>query len=257
MLCTHQIFARRGRKRTANQLERLTAVLRPLFGSLLFLSTMAACQSAMHSPSPSYDSTPPPTPIWSSFGQSPATAWSADGILPAIRLSLSGCAQENNLGAQPNQPASCVAETTNLPEAPSAFQGGPSKFDSTREDNGTRIVPSTGAVEQDFNRTGRTLDRKFILLHALSAVALVADLETTAYSFRGQAKVTELNPLFGAHPTRARLYGIAVPLNVLSFYVSYRYKKNQPGRSLWKLVPGLSIAAHTAATINNLIATHR
>src|ERR1035437_7432455 len=151
MLCTHQIFARRGRKRTANQLERLTAVLRPLFGSLLFLSTMAACQSAMHSRSPSYDSTPPPTPILSSFGQSPATAWLASGILPVIRLSLSACAQHNNRGAQPSQP-----------EAPSASQGGPSSVDAARDEDGTRLVPSTGAVEQDRNRSGRTLDRKFI-----------------------------------------------------------------------------------------------
>jgi hypothetical protein len=38
--------------------------------------------------------------------------------------------------------------------------------------------------------------------------------------------------------------------------VSYHYKKIQPGGNLWKLGPGISIAVHTAAAINNLVALH-
>jgi hypothetical protein len=48
-----------------------------------------------------------------------------------------------------------------------------------------------------------------------------------------------------------------VPLSAFSFYLSYHYKKMEPSRSVWKVAPGLSIAIHTAAAINNLIVTHR
>jgi hypothetical protein len=88
-------------------------------------------------------------------------------------------------------------------------------------------------------------------------VALVADLETTVHALAGRPKTSELNGLFGAHPTRVRLYGIAVPLDAVSFYLSYRSKKTEPTRGVWKLAPGLSIAVHTAAAINNLIVAHR
>ncbi len=99
------------------------------------------------------------------------------------------------------------------------------------------------------------MDRKFILLQALSAMALVADVETTVRDLQGQT-IGELNPLFGQHPTRARLYGMNVPLNILTFYVSYHYKKSQPNRNLWKVAPAVSIAVHTGATVNNLIVAH-
>ncbi|MGA8837675.1 MAG: hypothetical protein WCF74_16885 [Candidatus Sulfotelmatobacter sp.] len=118
-------------------------------------------------------------------------------------------------------------------------------------------MPPTLAVEQNTNKRWRTLDNKFTLLHTLSTVALVGDLETTVRGLAAQPKATELNPIFGEHPTRARLYGIAVPLNAFSFYLSYHYKKTAPSRSVWKLGPGMSIAVHTAAAINNLIVTHR
>jgi len=112
------------------------------------------------------------------------------------------------------------------------------------------------AVEPNANNRGHILDRKFILLHSLSTVALLADLETTARAIAAQPRAPELDPLFGEHPTRARLYGIAVPLNALSFYLSYHAKKTEPKRRFWIIGPGVSIAVHSAAAINNLIATH-
>jgi hypothetical protein len=117
------------------------------------------------------------------------------------------------------------------------------------------LTPPVTVVAPNTN-SGHVLDRKFILLHSLSTVALLADLETTARAIAAQPKASELNPLFGEHPTRARLYGIAVPLNALSFYLSYRAKKNEPKRRLWIIGPGASIAVHSAAAINNLSAAH-
>jgi hypothetical protein len=97
------------------------------------------------------------------------------------------------------------------------------------------------------------VDRRFIVLHTLSAMALVADVETTVRVLAEQPKANELNPLFGGRPTRARLYGIGLPLNALSFYLSYHYKRMNPNGRVWKLGPGLCIAFHTAAALNNLV----
>ncbi len=181
------------------------------------------------------------------------------GIVPRDFSPPLLCAQESHVPIELNEAAACVTATTSsdLPEAPSASPGGPNRADGTLDVRGTRFMPPTLSVEPDTNRSGHTVDRNFILLHTFSALALVADLETTAHGLGGQAQGTELNPVFGAHPSRARLYSIAVPLDVLSLYVSYRYKRAEPGRSLWKLAPGVSIAAHTAAVVNNLIAAHR
>src|SRR5271168_2962515 len=123
---------------------------------------------------------------------------------------------------------SSTVASSSLPDAPSALCGSPNKSDGMSSTSGMLLAPPAMAMEPNANNGGRVLDRKFILLHSLSTVALLADLETTAHAIAAQPKATELNPLFGEHPTRARLYGIAVPLNALSFYLSYRAKKNEP-----------------------------
>jgi len=148
--------------------------------------------------------------------------------------------------------AAPATSSPELPEAPSAIASSPKNTDGAPVVSGTRFVTNTSVEERKRNGNPRVVDSKFILLNTLSTLAMVADLETTAHDLEG-AKSAELNPLFGQHPSRARLYGVSVPLNVISFYVSYHYKRSQPSRSLWKVGPALSIAVHTAATINNLI----
>jgi len=145
----------------------------------------------------------------------------------------------------------------NLPEAPGTVGREPATAAATPALRETAFVPPTLAMERNTNKSWHTLDRKFILLHTLSTMALIADLETTARGLARQPKPTELNPLFGSDPTRARLYGIGVPLSAFAFYLSYHSKKIAPRRSVWKVGPELSIAVHSAAAINNLIVTHR
>jgi hypothetical protein len=196
-------------------------MLRLAFVSVLLLSVVAASQTALPVGTPLPDSLASSTPPSSCPGQSP------------------------------------TADSSSLPDAPSASFGSPNKSDRMGDTSGSQMAPTAMAVEPSTNRRPHTLDRKFILLHSLSTVALLTDLETTARGIAATPKAAELNPLFGAHPTRARLYGIAVPLDALSFYLSYRAKKNEPKRSLWIIGPGVSIAVHSAAAINNLIAAHR
>ncbi len=149
--------------------------------------------------------------------------------------------------------SSVATDFPDLPEAPEQFSR--NRPDAPGDD--TRNVSGTGVaapiVEQPTNSSLRTIDRQFILLNALSTGALVADVETTIHAVGEETKASELNPLFGVHPTRARLYGITLPLNALSFYLSYHAKKTMPKRRIWEIGPGLSIAAHTTAAINNLI----
>jgi hypothetical protein len=189
------------------------------FTSVLLLSVMAASQTALPVGNAPPDSMPSST--------------------------LSSCSSQ-----------SPAAASSSLPDAPSASCGSPDKSDGTGDTNGILLAPPAMAFEPNANNRARVVDRKFILLQSLSTLALLADVETTVHAIAVQPRATELNPLFGAHPTRARLYGIAVPLNALSFYLSYRAKKTEPKRNWWIIGPGVSIAVHSAAAINNLITTH-
>ena len=246
---------------------------RSLFAGVLFLSTMAACQSAMHAGIVLSDVDSSASPVVSCLGPGPTKAQSEQSVSPTAWLSANGCGPEDDLALEHNQTPVCRAATTAsdipssdlsssdlpssyLPEAPVAVQGTRSGADNV-SDIGARLVAPAPELGKSASKSGRTLDRKFILLHTLSTVALVADLETTARGFERQPNATELNPMFGAHPTRSRLYGIALPLDALSLYLSYHYKKIEPGRNGWKVGPGLSIAIHSAAVINNIIALHR
>jgi hypothetical protein len=194
------------------------------------------------------------SPMSTGVGPSPASALFADSLLPAASLSPDGCVQPNGTPIELNRTAASASATasSDLPDTP-----GPQSTGGTRDLSRTRAVPPALAMKRNTKTGSRTLDGKFILLHSLSTVALFADLETTAHALAGQPKATELNGLFGGHPTRARLYGIALPLDAVSFYLSYRSKKTEPRRNVWKIAPGLSIAVHTAAAINNLIVAHR
>lgn len=247
-------------ERTCKSLGRVDWMFRVALAGMLLLSIMATAQTARRVGSAPPDSAPAVSPISSCVWQGPARALLADSFSSIGSGRLDVFAQDNRLLVEVNHAAPSAAATTppDLPQAPSAVPGGRNSTDDAHDLSGTRFVPPTLTVEQNTNnKRWRTLDNKFILLHTLSTVALVADLETTVRGLAAQPKATELNPIFGEHPTRARLYGIAVPLNAVSLYLSYHYKKTAPSRSVWKLGPEMSIAVHTAAAINNLIVTHR
>ena len=234
-------------------------MLRLALASVLLLPIMAASQSTMPTGIASPNATQSLSPATSCFGQSPARSLSADRILTAPSLDMNGCAQENSFPVEHGRTAAFAEASTSsaLPEAPSASWKHSDSTDSTHEGMGIRSAPPTQTMEQRTNSRLKTMDRQFIVLHSLSTAALVADLETTVRSVAGQPKTNEVNPLFGAHPTRARLYGLGLPLNAVSFYLSYHYKKSEPSRRGWKVGPGLCIAVHTAAAVNNLIMAHR
>jgi hypothetical protein len=234
--------------------------LRFALASVLLLSIMAASQTAMQVAPPV--STPYLSPATSCLAPIAARALLADSVLPTAGLSLDVCVQENRFPIGLNQtaplPGAVPIISSDLPEAPSTSWNGPNSTHGTPDlMSKSNFVPPTLAMERNTNKRWHTLDSKFVLLNTLSAVAVLADIETTARVLEKQPKAFELNPLFGKHPTRARLYGIAVPLNAFSFYLSYQAKRIAPRRSVWAAGPKVSIVVHTAAAINNLIVGHR
>lgn len=224
------------------------------FVSVLLLPIMAAAQSATPASHAAPGFAPCPSLLSSCFGQSPLGTILVESIFPAGSFGFDTCAQQMPIAIELHRAGgSATTTSTGLPEAPSSKSGVSSSTDSARDASGRRFMFPALDVQQSTDRTWHTFDRRFILLQTLSTMALVADLETTAHVVAGKPKAIELDPLFGEHPTRVRLYGIGVPLDAVTFYLSYHSKKSAPKRRLWEVGPGLSTAVHTAAAINNFI----
>jgi hypothetical protein len=132
-----------------------------------------------------------------------------------------------------------------------AYRGG----DSACAIGGEAASSVRSGVQGEVHNNHRVLDKKFVLFQSLNTLAMVADIESTAHALDGKS-VVELNPLFGQHPTRARMYGFGIPVDAFTFFLSYRTKKVAPRRRLWELAPAMTIAIHTAAATNNIVASH-
>jgi hypothetical protein len=93
---------------------------------------------------------------------------------------------------------------------------------------------------------GRTLDKKFWLLTAATASVTVVDVQLTQYYLHRDPWRRELNPIFGPHPSRARMYATVAAENLGAAYLAYRLKKSQHRRlrRLWWLPQTLVITGH-------------
>jgi hypothetical protein len=231
---------RRLRGKSSQITQKIDRKLRLALASVWLLSNIAVSQTAKQ-----VGIVPPDSATCLSMAASP---------------SLDVCAQEDRFPIKLNQTAklATAATSSNLPDAPSASWVGPNSTDRSQELlNGTSFVPPTLLLERNTNKSWHTLDTKFIVLQTLSTIALFADIETTTHALAAQPRAIELNPLFGQHPTPARVYGTAIPLHAFAFYLSYRAKKLAPRRNVWTFAPTLLIAVHIAAAINNLIVAHQ
>jgi hypothetical protein len=74
-------------------------------------------------------------------------------------------------------------------------------------------------------RQFKVADRKFWALAALQTGATIADFETTQWAERKAPYGTEENPLFGSHPSRARMYSIGFTLTSAQIFLQYRSKR--------------------------------
>jgi hypothetical protein len=233
-------------------------MLRLVFVCVLFLPISASCQPVqgvgLASPDPLPSS---PSAESTCLGHQPTRALSCANVPDRTSFNPSVCLQEQQTvdlrlrhGSEPADASS------NLPDAPSAVSISSNRNGGIRDLGDTRFVPPTLVIEPHTNKRWHTLDRRFVLLHTLSTLVLIADAESTAHMLEEHPKARELNPIFGKRPTRARIYSIALPLNAFVIYQSYRAKKVAPRRTVWTLGPKLSIATHTIATLTNLLQTY-
>jgi len=101
-------------------------------------------------------------------------------------------------------------------------------------------------------------DRGYWLAVAASIGACVLDVESSQYALRrGSA---EANPVFGRHPSRARMYSVMLPINSLGNFLLYLNKKTQMqnaalgsprSRLSWKITALVSPALHVGAAVHN------
>jgi hypothetical protein len=101
----------------------------------------------------------------------------------------------------------------------------------------------------------KTADKKFWVLAGLQVAATFADFETTQWAQGKAPRGAELNPLFGSHPGRARMYSIGLTLTGAQIYAQFRSKKLAERRGRFRkawIVGGLlDTGVHTFLAVHN------
>lgn len=105
---------------------------------------------------------------------------------------------------------------------------------------GTAIFALTivAAAQSRNEATPKVADKKFWTVSALTAATTVSDVEITARALQNP-NCREHNFLMGAHPSRAKMYGISVPATTGYALLGYWLKKHNV--KLWA-APQLSLA---------------
>lgn len=115
--------------------------------------------------------------------------------------------------------------------------------------------PTPAGVDrfQSHESAGRHGQRtEFRKLAWIGLAAWAADTTSTQIGLlRG---LNESNPIFGQHPSPARLWATSISIEGFSLYTCHRESQEHPRGRFWKAAARLSIALHAAATANNVIA---
>ncbi len=147
-----------------------------------------------------------------------------------------------------------AAETgavSQVPNSPGATVSSRSQVETTKLSIASPFYERESIAPKP-NRSAVVLfDRRFVTLAGISLAANIFDLEATART-SSSGRGREMNPLFGARPSRARLYGTALPLWALSLWGSHYYRKHTPESKWWQLPMIVGAVAHAAAGTSNL-----
>jgi hypothetical protein len=166
-----------------------------------------------------------------------AQAWTqtgskkSDSVRPGLKLaSLSSPATRNPLLAESASPERSLMPD---PIAPAPFVTTP----VPREQN--------AAVD-------RTVDKKFLILFGMTAALTVTDIELTQRCMRA-GTCHEANFLCGTNPTRARMYGINIPILGGQAIFSAWLKRRHPERNGWMISPIADSVAHGVGSVSGAI----
>lgn len=111
-----------------------------------------------------------------------------------------------------------------------------------------------------------TIDRAWLLWNGAAQASAVIDVENSVYSLK-RPGVTEVNPILGTNPGRAKYYALNEAVFGAMAYLSYRVKRENdasvafgaPPRwhSKWWIIPAGEIAVHVFSTIYSVAKTGR
>jgi hypothetical protein len=147
---------------------------------------------------------------------------------------------------EPQRPASRILPDNPIPVLPSLQDGpAPCPFGEGRSCAllGGRAYFSDPIhmTEHDATWAGAARNPAMLVGFALNLAATVADIEGTQSCLRAHT-CTEANPLFGSNPSRARSYGIGIPLDLVA-YASFAFvKKEGRGNLAFGLLWGSTVA---------------
>ena len=165
-----------------------------------------------------------------------------------------------------------LASAQTLHDSPGAAQGHAAACPSTVEAGGcfvsnhelspsafpARIRPVRHRLVEEVPASRRTADQEFIGWVAAAAGATILDVESTAHTM-GRPGAHEANSwIYGSHPTRARLYGTNVPIDIALSYLAYRAKAHGCVRrcGIWRLPLAVMAVVHVSAATANLVRIH-
>lgn len=97
---------------------------------------------------------------------------------------------------------------------------------------------------------------EFGLLAMAAAVATVMDVESTVRAQRDPEAVEVNSWIYGERPSRARMYGVNLPLAAGFAYLAYNLKRSSSPSShssAWRAPLLLLSAGHAAAALANLV----
>jgi hypothetical protein len=101
----------------------------------------------------------------------------------------------------------------------------------------------------------KAADKKFWVLAGLQVGATFADFETTQWAQRVRPDGSELNPLYGRHPGRPRMYSIGMSLTALQIFVQYksRTRAHETGKlkKAWIVGALVNTGVHTFLAVHN------
>ncbi len=101
----------------------------------------------------------------------------------------------------------------------------------------------------------RRPDHRFLFFAAAQIVATVADAETTQWALRSHPQAGEMNPLFGRHPDRARMYGIAFSITAVQILMQHHVKtvaeRTGKFRNAWMVGASVNTGFHTFLAVHN------
>lgn len=111
------------------------------------------------------------------------------------------------------------------------------------------IMPAPGKQKV----ADRTIDKKFLVLFGVATALTVTDIEVTQQCLHART-CSEANTFYyGSNPTRARMYGINVPILGAQMISSAWFKRRHPEHKQWMISPLADSVSHGIGSITGAL----